>query len=261
LGKDYLLRLEGISKSFGGVRALQDIDLEVNYNEVLAIVGDNGAGKSTLVKIISGAIPSDEGKMFLEGEEIAIKNPRDAASLGIQMCYQDLALVDCLDVVTNIFLGREIYRRILGLIDFLSFRKMREESVNHLKSLGIELHNVGEKVKNLSGGQRQVIAVSRAVYWGTKLVILDEPTAALGVKEAKRVNELIKNLKNKNISVIVISHNLQHVFYVSDRVVVLRHGSKVGERVIKETDGDEVVKMITGAEFNERETSHYLPKL
>lgn len=256
MGNDYLLRLEGISKSFGGVRALQDIDLEVNYNEVLAIVGDNGAGKSTLVKIISGAIFPDKGTIFLEGKEISIKNPMDAASLGIQMCYQDLALVDCLDVVTNIFLGREICRRAFGLIDILSFRRMREESVSHLKALGIELQNVREKVKNLSGGQRQVIAVSRAVYWGTKLVILDEPTAALGVREAKRVNELIRNLKRKNISIIVISHNLQHVFYVADRVVVLRHGRNAGERIIKETDGDEVVKMITGAEFNERELAY-----
>lgn len=255
MANDCLLRLEGISKSFGGVRALQDIDLEVNYNEVLALVGDNGAGKSTLVKIISGAIPPDKGKIFLEGKEVSIKNPGEAASLGIQMCYQDLALVDCLDVATNIFLGREICRRV-GFVDFLSFRKMREKSISHLKTLGIELQNVKEKVKNLSGGQRQVIAVSRAVYWGTKLVILDEPTAALGVREAKKVNELIKNLKQKNISIIVISHNLQHVFYVADRVVVLRHGRKAGERVIKETDGDEVVKMITGAEFNGQELAY-----
>lgn len=256
MGNDYLLRLEGISKSFGGVRALQDIDLEVYHNEVLALVGDNGAGKSTLVKIISGAIFPDKGRILLEGKEVSIKDPRDAALLGIQMCYQDLALVDCLDVPTNIFLGREICKRLFGWIDFLSFRRMREESVSHLKALGIELQNVREKVKNLSGGQRQVIAVSRAVYWGMKLVILDEPTAALGVREAKRVNELIKNLKQRDISVIVISHNLQHVFYVADRVVVLRHGKKAGERIIKETDGDEVVKMITGAEFSEREIGH-----
>jgi ABC-type sugar transport system ATPase subunit len=250
------MRLEGISKSFGGVRALQEIDLGIYDNEVLALVGDNGAGKSTLVKIISGAISPDKGRIFLEGKEVSIRDPRDAASLGIQMCYQDLALVDCLDVPTNIFLGREICKRVLGWIDILSLRRMREESISHLKALGIELQNVREKVKNLSGGQRQVIAVSRAAYWGTKLVILDEPTAALGVREAQRVNELIKNLKQRNISVIVISHNLQHVFYVADRVVVLRHGKKVGEKIIKETDGDEVVKMITGAEFSEREIAH-----
>lgn len=235
------------------MRALQDIDLGLYSREVLALVGDNGAGKSTLVKIISGALCPDQGRIFLEGKEVSIRDPRDAALLGIQMCYQDLALVDCLDVPTNIFLGREICKRVLGLIDVLSLRRMREESVNHLKALGIELQNVREKVKNLSGGQRQVIAVSRAAYWGTKLVILDEPTAALGVREAKRVNELIKNLKQRNISVIVISHNLQHVFDVADRVAVLRHGRKVGERIIKETDGDEVVRMITGAEFSERD--------
>ena len=160
----YLLRVKGISKTFGAVKALQDVDIAVNYNEVLAIVGDNGAGKSTLVKIISGAILQDKGTIFFEGKKISIKNPRDAASLGIQMCFQNLALVDCLDVSTNIFLGREICRRVFGFIDFLLLRRMRKESVKHLKSLGIELQNVREKVNNLSGGQRQIIAISRAVY-------------------------------------------------------------------------------------------------
>ena len=244
----YLLQATGISKNFSGVKALQNVDLEVNSNEVLAIVGDNGAGKSTLMKIISGAILPDKGDIFIEGKKISIKNPRDAAALGIQMCFQNLALVDCLDVSTNIFLGREICKRVFGYFDFLRLSRMRKESVKHLKSLGIELQNVREKVNNLSGGQRQVIAISRAVYWGTKLVILDEPTAALGVREAANVNKLIKSLKQNDISVIVISHNLQHVFYVADRVVVLRHGRRVGERIIKDTDGDEVVKMITGSE-------------
>lgn len=252
----YLLHLKGISKSFGGVKALQNVDLEVNYNEILAVVGDNGAGKSTLMKVVSGAILPDEGQIFFEGKEVSIRNPRDATSLGIQMCYQDLALIDCLGVATNIFLGREVCRRVFGIIEILLLKKMREDSINHLNALGIELQNVREKVRNLSGGQRQVVAISRAVYWGTKLVILDEPTAALGVREARKVNELIKSLKQKNISVIVISHNLQHVFYVADRVVVLRQGRKVGERIIKETDGDEVVKMITGAEFTGQELAY-----
>jgi len=247
LDSHYLLQATGISKNFSGVKALQNVDIEVNSNEVLAIVGDNGAGKSTLMKIISGAILPDKGDIFFEGEKILIKNPRDAAALGIQMCFQNLALVDCLDVSTNIFLGREICRRVFGYFNFLLLRRMRKESVKHLKSLGIELQNVRAKVNNLSGGQRQVIAISRAVYWGTKLVILDEPTAALGVREAANVNKLIKSLKQNDISVIVISHNLQHVFYVADRVIVLRHGRRVGERIIKETDGDEVVKMITGS--------------
>jgi ABC-type sugar transport system ATPase subunit len=248
--------VKGISKSFGGVRALQNIDLEVNHNEILAVVGDNGAGKSTLMKIVSGAILPDEGRMFFEGKDFLPKNPKEAAALGVQMGYQDLALVDSLDVATNIFLGRETCKRIFGFIDILCKNKMKEDSINHLRDLGIDLRDVGEKVKNLSGGQRQVISLSRAIYWGKKLIILDEPTAALGVREAKKVNELIKSLKERNISVIVISHNLQHVFLIADRVVVLRHGTKVGEKIIKETDGDEVVKMITGAEFAGRELPH-----
>jgi ABC-type sugar transport system ATPase subunit len=244
----YLLQAKGISKSFGGVRALQKVDLDARFNEILAVVGDNGAGKSTLMKIISGALLPDEGQIIFEGKEVSIKSPRDAADLGIQMGYQDLALVDTLDVATNIFLGREICTRLFGFIDILHLNRMRADSINHLRDLGIDLKDVRKKVKNLSGGQRQVIAISRAVYWGKKLIILDEPTAALGVREAGKVNELIRSLTGKNISVIVISHNLQHVFSIADRVVILRHGMKAGERIIKETDVDEVVKLITGGE-------------
>jgi ABC-type sugar transport system ATPase subunit len=242
----YLLQVKGISKNFGGVKALQKVDLDVNYNEILAVVGDNGAGKSTLMKVISGALLADEGEVFFEGKKVLIRNPREAVALGVQMGYQDLALVDKLDVATNIFLGREICKRFFGFIDILRLSRMREDSINHLRDLGIDLKDVRKRVKSLSGGQRQVIAISRAVYWGKKLIILDEPTAALGVREASKVNKLIKSLKEKNISVIVISHNLQHVFYIADRVVVLRHGKKAGERAIRETDVDEVVKMITG---------------
>lgn len=243
-----LLQAKGISKNFGGVRALQKVDLDVGYNEVLAVVGDNGAGKSTLMKIVSGALPADEGQIFFEGNQVVIENPRDAAALGIQMGYQDLALVDTLDVATNIFLGREVCRRLFGCIDILRINKMREDSIDHLKNLGIDLKDVRKKVKYLSGGQRQVIAISRAVYWGKKLIILDEPTAALGVREAGKVNELIKSLKAKDISVILISHNLQHVFSTADRVVVLRHGMKSGEKNIKETSVEEIVTLITGGE-------------
>jgi ABC-type sugar transport system ATPase subunit len=156
--------------------------------------------------------------------------------------------VDTLDVATNIFLGREICTRLFGFIDILRLNRMRAESIVHLRDLGIDLKDVTKKVKNLSGGQRQVIAISRAVYWGKKLIILDEPTAALGVREAGKVNELIKSLTGKDISVIVISHNLQHVFTIAHRVVVLRHGMKAGERIIKETNVEEVVKLITGGE-------------
>lgn len=250
---NYLLEVREVSKRFGGVKALEKVSLEVNHNEILAVVGDNGAGKSTLMKVVSGAILPDDGQIFFEGKEVVLKNPKDAAELGIQMLYQDLALVDSLDVTGNIFLGREICKRLLGFIDILLFNKMRRDVEDHLRALGIDLKNIRQKAKNLSGGQRQVTAISKAIYWGTKLVILDEPTAALGATESKKVNELIKSLKEKNMSVIIISHNLEQVFLIADRVIVLRQGRRVGEKVIKDTDGDEVVKMITGAEFARNE--------
>lgn len=249
----YLLEVRGISKSFGGVRALTNVNLGLGYDEILAVVGDNGAGKSTLMKTISGAIIPDAGKIFVEGKEVKIRNPQDALQLGIQMSYQDLALVDCLDIPTNLFLGREICKKVAG-IKFLRHKKMDVVTVDHLEQLGIRtVSNIKEKVRRLSGGQRQVIAISRAVFWGQRIIILDEPTAALGVRESQKVLELISTLKNRHTSVIIISHNLHHVFSVSDRVIVLRHGENVGERVIRDTDGDAVVKMITGAEFIHRQ--------
>ena len=250
-----LLELIGISKSFGGVRALQDVALRLGYREILAVVGDNGAGKSTLMKIISGALMPDSGKILFEGNAVNFREPHDSLALGIQMCYQDLALIDCLNISNNLFLGRELQKKFLGFFKSLDKRKMRRLSKAHLKNLGIDVPNINEKVGSLSGGQRQVISISRAVYWGKKLIILDEPTAALGVKESGKVLNLIKTLKEQDLSVIIISHNLQHVFSVADRVMVLRMGENAGERVIKETDGDEVVKMITGAEFLEPELS------
>lgn len=255
MNDEFLLELKHISKSFGGVKALQDVHLKLRYNEIVAIVGDNGAGKSTLMKIVSGALLPDSGDIVFEGREVSIKSPQDSLSLGIQMCYQDLALIDCLNIPNNLFMGREIYRTFLGLIKFLCKKKMRDLSCEHLKSLGVAVPYINEKVGNLSGGQRQVIAISRAVYWSNKLIILDEPTAALGVRESGKVLDLIRTLKEKQLSVIIISHNLQHVFSVADRVMVLRRGQNAGERVIRDTDGDEVVKLITGAEFSGEELS------
>lgn len=249
---EYLLEVKDLYKSFGGVQALKNVSLTLRRREVLAVVGDNGAGKSTLMKVISGAILPDSGQIFLEGQEARIRNPQDALELGIQMTYQDLALVDCLDITTNLFLGREICRPVAGM-KFLKLKKMRTDTRKHLESLGIKtVKNLREKVRRLSGGQRQVIAISRAVFWGQKIIILDEPTAALGVRESQRVLELIRALKEQDISVVVISHNLHHVFFVADRVMVLRHGENAGEREIHKTDGDEVVKLITGAEFIDR---------
>ena len=253
MSASFILELKNISKNFGGVRALHNVDLNLRYNEILAVVGDNGAGKSTLMKVVSGAILPDAGSIFFEGKKVSIKSPQDSLGLGIQMCYQDLALINCLDIQSNLFMGREISRKFLGYVHFLDKKRMRHLSKEHLKSLGISIPYLREKVGNLSGGQRQVIAISRAVYWGKKLIILDEPTAALGVQESGKVLDLIRTLKTKDLSVIIISHNLQHVFSVADRVMVLRRGENAGDRIIKETDGDEVVKLITGAEFSDQE--------
>ena len=253
MSASFILELKDISKNFGGVRALHNVHLNLGYNEILAVVGDNGAGKSTLMKVVSGAIMPDTGSIFFEGKKVSMKSPQDSLGFGIRMCYQDLALINCLDIQSNLFMGREISRKFLGYIHFLDKKRMRHHSNEHLKSLGISIPYLREKVGNLSGGQRQVIAISRAVYWGKKLIILDEPTAALGVQESGKVLDLIRTLKNKDLSVIIISHNLQHVFSVADRVMVLRRGENAGDRIIKETDGDEVVKMITGAEFSGQE--------
>lgn len=253
MSASFILELQNISKNFGGVRALHNVNLNLGYNEILAVVGDNGAGKSTLMKIVSGAITPDAGSILFEGKKVSIKSPQDSLGLGIQMCYQDLALINCLDIQSNLFMGRELSRKLSGYIHFLDKKRMRQLSKEHLKSLGIRIPYLREKVGNLSGGQRQVIAISRAVYWGKKLIILDEPTAALGVQESGKVLDLIRTLKNKDMSIIIISHNLQHVFSVADRVMVLRRGENAGDRIIKETDGDQVVKMITGAEFSDQE--------
>jgi len=251
-----LLEVKDIVKTYGGVEALKGINLKLYRNEILAVVGDNGAGKSTLMKIISGAIPPDSGKIFFNGMEVVIRSPIDSMKPGIQMCYQHLALIDCLDIQKNLFLGRELLKFRFPAAGFLDSRKMREMSIELLRNLGINIGNVRKKVRDLSGGQRQVIAISSAIYWGSEVIILDEPTAALGVKEARKVMDLIQTLKTKGISVIIISHNLQHVFYISDRIAVLRQGSNAGERKIQDTDGDEVVRMITGAEYSDRELIH-----
>lgn len=244
------LEVRNVTKNFGGVRALNNVSMELHHNEVLAIVGDNGAGKSTLMKIISGAIIPDSGEIFFEGKKVNIQCPQDSINLGIQMCYQHLALVDALSISKNLFLGREITRKLLYFLNFLRVIKMKEKSIKHLKKLGITLKDIDQEVKYLSGGQRQVIAISRAVFWSNNVIILDEPTAALGIQESKKVNDLISSLKNDGISVIMISHNLQHVFKIADRIMVLRQGANAGTCIVNEVDGDKVVRMITGAEFS-----------
>jgi ABC-type sugar transport system ATPase subunit len=243
-----LLKVEGVSKSFGAVRALSDVAFELNEAEVVALVGDNGAGKSTLIKIISGALKPDGGRFWFEGREVQIRSPEDARRLGIETVYQDLSLFDNSNVAENIFAGRELVRRFLG-IPLLRGREMHERSRDLLKSLNIHIQSTRYIVKGMSGGQRQSIAITRAVAFGRKIVILDEPTAALGVPEQQKVLSLIRDLKSRRFSIILISHNLHQIFEISDRIHVLRQGRTAGIRRKDETDPDDVVKLITGGDL------------
>ncbi len=246
-GIDPILEMRGIYKYFGGVHALEDVDFELYSNEIVALVGDNGAGKSTLIKIISGVYTADRGEIYLEGKRIEIQSPSDARALGIETVYQELALVETRDVAANFFLGREPIKGGLGV--FIDKKKIEEVTVRTLKKLSITLPSLRTAVRYLSGGQRQALAVGRAAAWGGKIIIMDEPTAALGVEESRKVLGLVKQLKEHGASVIVISHNLRHVFSVAERIVVLRGGRRIGSKLKSKTTGDEIVKLITGAEL------------
>jgi len=246
------LRLRGISKSFGAVRALYEVDFEVNAGEVVGLVGDNGAGKSTLIKVISGVGPADEGEIFLEGKKVNISNPQSANSLGIETVYQDLALCDNLDVVANLFLGREerSFLRSLNEID------MEKQALNVLRTLDVKLPSTRSAVATLSGGQRQSVAVAKSILRKARVVLLDEPTAALGVAQTRQVLNLIRRLRDQGLAVVVISHNLADVFEVVDRVIVLRLGRRVGTFDIKTTTPEQIVAAITGAEFGQLMTTN-----
>jgi ABC-type sugar transport system ATPase subunit len=239
-----VLRLIDIRKTFGSVRALKGVSLEVYAGEVLAIVGDNGSGKSTLIKIISGAISPDSGTIEVGGEIYKKMTPALALKKGIVTVYQDLALVNCRSVASNVFLGRE---PLIGRF-IIDKRKMERESFALLNGLGIDIPFVGAAVGSLSGGQRQAVAVARAVHQKGRILILDEPTAAMGYKESSVIIRLIGRLKDEGLAVIVISHNLNHVFAVSDRICVMRLGALAGEFVTGSVSPEEVVQVITGAD-------------
>lgn len=219
------------------------MDLELYPNEILALVGDNAAGKSTLIKIAAGVHQPDKGEILINGKEVEIPSPRAATNLNIETVYQELALVDNLNAVENIFLGRPLTK----FRWFVDRNSMTAKTANILKELKISIPSLNEPVQNLSGGQRQALAVGRAIAWRGKIVILDEPTASLGLDETRKVLALIKRLKEHGASVIAISHNLRHVFGIADRIVVLRGGRKVGSRIKSETNIDEIVKLITGS--------------
>jgi len=243
-----LLEAHAIQKRFGRVVALREANFQLAHNEVHAIVGDNGAGKTTFIKVISGVHRPDGGELLLDGKPVEIANPRAARQLGIETTYQDLALADHLDAAANLYLGREVYLPPpLGWFGFLDRKAMRKGAEDAMKRLKIGIQSVEEPVLSLSGGQRQAVAVARAIAWGTRIVIMDEPTAALGVRESGMVLELIREVRNQGLAVIMISHNLPEVFAVADRITVLRLGRTITTLVREETSLESVVGMMTGA--------------
>jgi simple sugar transport system ATP-binding protein len=242
MGDDNILEMRNIHKSFGGLRALIDVNLNLKRGEVLGLVGDNAAGKSTLMKILSGAYHADEGRIFFDGKEVFITSPRVAKELGIEMVYQNFALCPNLDVPANLFLGREITTG--NFFSLLKKRRMEKEAVDVLHRLKIDIRNPKEQIDRLSGGQQQAVAIGKAVSFEPKLVIMDEPTANLAVMESDKVLELTLRLKQHGISVIFISHRLDDVFKVSNRVFVLKHGHKVDVQEKAVTNKDEIVKLM-----------------
>jgi ABC-type sugar transport system ATPase subunit len=238
------LQARGLSRSFGHVQALVDADVDVFAGEVLAIVGDNGAGKSTLIKCLSGAYLPDAGQILVDGQPAHIRSPRDAQALGIATVYQDLALVDQRDVATNLCMGREPVGRF-GLVDRKEMLRQADATLARLNS---HIPSANTPVAVLSGGQRQAVAIGRALSQGGRVIIMDEPAAALGVRESGQVLDLIQGLRTQGIAVAVISHNLQHVFAIADRIMVMRGGRCIGVRQRQDTSGEEIVRMITGAD-------------
>lgn len=242
-----LLKVVDLHKHFGGLVAVDRVSMEVYPGEVVGLVGDNGAGKSTLIKMVSGVYQPDGGQIFLEGQEVRFSSPMDARNRGIETIYQDLALCENLDATVNIFLGREPIRRQMGLFRVVNRRHMLAESETVLDQLDIEIPNLLRPMREMSGGQRQAVAIARAVYWNARLMIMDEPTAALAVAEQRKVLELCRTLRDRGVPVIIISHNLQDVFAVADRIIVLRRARKVAELAAGETNTDHVVALMTGS--------------
>jgi len=244
-----VLEVRELSKSFGPVHALRGVSFQLRSGEVLGLLGDNGAGKSTLVKCVSGLLQADTGEILVDGIQVQIENPQQARDLGIETVHQNLALVPTLSVAANLFLNRELMggKKWLRPFRWLKDASMVEESRTILEQLEIEIPSIQQPVARLSGGQRQAVAVGRAVGWGRHIVLMDEPAAALGVEQARHVNDLVRKLRDQGVAVLLISHNMQHVVEVCDRAVVLRHGEKVGDVMIPDVTARDLVDLITGA--------------
>ncbi len=248
-----LLDLKSIHKNYGAVQAVRDVDLSVHQGDVLAICGDNGAGKSTLIKIVSGAEAATSGQVFLQGEEVRFKSPADALARGVATIYQDLALAPRLNVYQNIFMGSELtHPTFIPFIRLLDKKRMRRAAAEYLARLKIDIHNINSPVSSLSGGQRQAVAISRALRWDARLVIMDEPTAALGVKETVQVLDLIRELHDQGVTIIIISHNMEDVLAVSNRVAIFKNGSKIGECLTKNLTAQELSYMIATGDLGYR---------
>ncbi|MGQ9850616.1 MAG: ATP-binding cassette domain-containing protein [Aggregatilineaceae bacterium] len=243
-----LLSVKNLTKRFGGLVAVNRVSLDVHPGEVVGLVGDNGAGKSTLIKMISGVYQPNEGEIYFDGKLVHVTNPSQARDMGIETIYQDLALAGNLDMSANIFLGRERKKRYLGgIIRVLDEKFMLQESQNLLQTLDVHIRSVKAKIDYLSGGQRQAVAIARALYWDARLMIMDEPTNNLGVTEQAKVLDLIRRLRDQGVPVIVISHTIRDIFAVSDRIVVLHRGHKVADKRTQDTSTEEIIQYIMGA--------------
>jgi simple sugar transport system ATP-binding protein len=252
-----MLSTSGISKHFGGIHALSNVDFALKKGEILGLVGDNGAGKSTLLKIFTGVYKPDGGTISFEGEQTVIRDPHHSRELGIEMVYQDLALCRRLDIASNLFLGRELHRSIGGFLRFLQRRRMEEMALETLKGLKVDLANPREIVNNLSGGQQQAVAIGKVIRFGPKVVLMDEPTANLAVREASKVLELMVKLKDDGIAIVFVTHRLQDIFDVADRVYVLKGGERVDCLLIDELDQEELVRlMFIGKDTEERRNAN-----
>ena len=240
-----LLEAKGITKYFGTITALENVDLKVHAGECLGVVGDNGAGKSTLMKVLSGLYKPSSGSLYFQGKEKILESPKDSQNLGLEMVYQDLALAGNLPIGENIFLGREPTKNI-GFLKFLDFKKIQEMTNAHLDKLKINVKSADQKVEELSGGQRQAVAIARSTAFNAKVVIMDEPTAALAIKEVGKVLDLINKLKSTGVGVIVISHRMDDIFSVCDRVMALFQGTNFAEAQLDKTSRDEVIGWIMG---------------
>jgi ABC-type sugar transport system ATPase subunit len=237
------LSLQHIRKVFNGIVAIEDFSLDVYPGEVVALVGDNGAGKSTLVKIIAGVHQPTEGSMRIDGAEVTLNDPSASQALGVQVVYQDLALADSQPVYMNMFLGKEL---VAGPFRRLDRRRMIEETENLVKALDVRIPSAQATIRELSGGQRQGVAIARATHWASKLVLMDEPTAALGVAETARVEAIIKGMRARNLAILIVSHSLDQVFRLADRICVLRRGKQIGVKETAKTTNNEIIAMITG---------------